>query len=430
MRTHVFGAASWLIGLFLLPSHSSGANHSGIASIISGPDAVATCALMADRRLACWGNDVAAPTPVDVAGQDVIAASLGWYFDCAIARGGTTYCWTGDVGVANANFYGQLGDGTTDDHYEPRPVTTGSGNFGSAISLAAGEQHVCAVRNDSSIWCWGSNNKGQIGNFNVGVGNKALQPVQVIVNDPMGSPPNPALLGLKSVTAGFEHTCALFTDNSASCWGGGWEGELGNGEFHIDHADSPQTVYIPNDMGTLVPLIFGGGQIAAGEYHTCGLIASSPANSVGCWGRNGHGQLGDGTLAPRSIAVAANDEFGPIKNALALSATYASTCVLLSDATVRCWGSDEQQELGRAAGGNNQLTGITITNTDGFPLGGILQLASGAYHVCALSVDGNIYCWGLNTSNELGPNASGDHSDLPVPVHVDAPIFFDNFEDD
>jgi alpha-tubulin suppressor-like RCC1 family protein len=222
----------------------------------------------------------------------------------------------------------------------------------------------------------------------------------------------------------------LFADNSAACWGGDYEGELGDGKVHIDHDDSPKTVVVPDDTGKPVALIFGGGQLAAGQYHTCGLISSSPANSVGCWGANGHGQLGDNTLSVRSIAVAANDEGGPITNAIGLSEGYATTCALLSDTTPRCWGSDEDNELGRGAAGSNQFTGITIINTDGFPLGGILQVASGANHECGLSVDGNVYCWGINSAHELGPNASGGNSDLPVAVTIDAPIFFDNFDDD
>jgi alpha-tubulin suppressor-like RCC1 family protein len=221
----------------------------------------------------------------------------------------------------------------------------------------------------------------------------------------------------------------LYDDNHATCWGYDSEGELGDGASGIDHEVSPQNVVIPDDSGTLVNLIFGGGQIAAGEFHVCGLISDSPTNSIGCWGYNSHGQLGDGSESTRNMAVASYDEKGQIKDALSVSAGYAFTCALLSDTTVRCWGSDVEDELGRAAAGSDSLTGITITNTDGFPLGGITQLITGTGHACGLSIDGNVYCWGDNAYGQLGV-ASPAKSDLPIAVRIDSPLFYDDFGDD
>jgi len=418
MRTSAAISASWLISLVLLPVHSSyAALHSGVASVFSGPTALQTCALMADERLTCWGNGEVGARTIDVGGQDVVSVSTGFNFGCAIVRNGTVYCW-------GVNDQGQLGDGTRTDHDVPAYVTTGL----PATSIAAGSEHACAALADSSVWCWGSNSHGQIGNFNVLTGDASLSAVQVLIQDPMGSPPNPPLLQVKSVVAGNANSCALFDDNHAACWGYGGDGELGNGQFP-GHAISPQSVIIPDDSGMLVNLIFGGGQIAAGGYHTCGLILNSPSNSIACWGWNKRGQLGDGSESSRSIAVASYDEKGQIKDATSISAGYAFTCALLSDKTVRCWGSDLEDELGRAAAGSDSLTGISITNTDGFPLGGITQLVTGTGHACGLSIDGNVYCWGDNGYYQLGA-ASPRKSELPIAVRIDAPIFFDNFQND
>jgi alpha-tubulin suppressor-like RCC1 family protein len=403
-------------------------SHSGITAIMSGPNAYQTCALLADKRIDCWGNGLDTAAPQDIAGQDVTAVALGDNFGCAIVGNGNVYCWGGTLTtLGTSNSSGQMGDGTTTPRFTAAPALTTDGrNFGAATSIAAGSDYACAVLTDSSLWCWGGSDHGQIGNFNIGVGNDVLRPIQVIVQDSSTTPPNPPLLHVKSVTAGYWTTCALFTDNHAACWGYGWDGELGTGEFHLDSVDSPLTVVVPNDKGDYVNLIFGGGQLAAGQYHTCGLIADSPLDSVACWGTNGHAQLGDGTTAARNIAVASTDEAGKITNAFAVSAGYAFTCAILADSTVRCWGSDHESELGQAAGGSNSATGIKIVNADNSPLNGITQLATGAYHACGLSMNGNVYCWGDNSYGQLGITSPNQNT-VPTAVPIDATLFFDNF---
>ncbi len=421
----------WLSWIWASVSvHSlSAAPHSGILSIVSGPNAVQTCALMVDKRLACWGNGSPTALPVDVAGQNVIAASLGYDFGCAIVASGYVYCWGGamDIPPDTSNSSGQMGDGTTTPRTTAGLVTTYLGAFGPAVAIAAGNEHVCAIDIDSGVWCWGSNEFGQIGNLTVGVGNKAVHPMQVLVRDDSTTPPNPPLLHIKQIVTGLGTSCGLFTDNHAACWGSGWDGELGNGEFHLYSIDSPQTVVVPSDSGT-VNLIFGGEQLVAGQYYLCGLVADSPLDSIACWGANGHGQLGDGTTDGRAFAVASNDESGKIKNAFDMAAGYAFSCAILADSTVRCWGSDQELELGATAAGSNSSIGIKIINDDGSALSGMTQLAAGAGHACGLAMDRSVHCWGDNSLGQLGVTTPAK-SAYPVKVQIDAPLFYANFDE-
>ncbi len=405
------------------------APHSGIVSILSGPNALQTCALMADKRLACWGNGSSVALPYDVAGKDVADASLGYNFGCAIAASGYVYCWGGamDISPATSNSSGQMGDGTTTPRETAALVTTYIGAFGPAVAIAAGNDHACAVDIDSAVWCWGSNAFGQIGNLTVGIGNNAVHPIQVLVRDDSTTPPNPVLLHIKQVVTGLRTTCGLFTDNHAACWGYGWDGELGNGEFHLYSIDSPQTVTIPSDSGD-VNLVFGGARLAAGQYHMCGLISDSPIDSIGCWGANGHGQLGDGSTDARSYAVASTDESGKIRNAFDFAAGFAFSCAIVADSTVRCWGSDQEWELGQSAGGSNASSGIKIINSDGSPFSGITQLVAGAFHACGLAMDRTVHCWGDNSFGQLGV-ATLTKSAYPLKVPIDAPVFYANFDE-
>lgn len=428
---HFSTGLRWLLWISLPASAHllSAAPHSGVLSIVSGPAAVQTCALMVDKRLACWGNDSSTPLPIDIAGEDVTSASLGYNFGCAIMANQYVYCWGGamDISPATSNSSGQMGDGTTTPRTTPALVTTYLGAFGYVVAIAAGNDYVCAIDIDSAVWCWGSNEFGQIGNLTVGIGNNAVHPMQVLVRDDSTTPPNPSLRNIKQVVTGLRTTCGLFTDNHAACWGYGWDGELGNGEFHLYSIDSPQTVTVPTDSGN-VNLVFGGARLVAGQYHMGGLISDSPLDSVAFWGANGHGQLGDGTTDGRSFAVASTDESGKIANAFDVTAGYAFSCALLADSSVRCWGSDDEGELGQAAAGSNSTRGIKIVNADSSSFTGITRLAGGAFHACGLASNGAVYCWGDNSHGQLG-TTTPSKSAYPLKVPIDAPIFFANFEE-
>jgi alpha-tubulin suppressor-like RCC1 family protein len=132
-------------------------------------------------------------------------------------------------------------------------------------SVALGEYHTCAVKTDGSLWCWGDNGYGQLGD---GTNTSRTTPVQITS-------------GVSSVALGFSHTCAIKQDGSLWCWGWNDYGQLGDGTN--------------TSKNTPVQIMSSGVVVVALEYaHTCAIKQDG---SLWCWGWNDYGQLGDGTNA-------------------------------------------------------------------------------------------------------------------------------------
>jgi alpha-tubulin suppressor-like RCC1 family protein len=176
------------------------------------------CSRVANGSLFCWGSNgqgqlgAASSTsystvPVAVAGlSNVAETSAGTSHSCARLADNTVRCWGG-------NFYGQLGDGTTTDRFAPAAI----GGLTNVVQIAAGGDSTCARQADGVVKCWGRNDSGQLGN---GLKTTSALPVTVT-----GLGPNAA-----KVATGKNHTCALLTDGSVYCWGWNWYGQIGNGQ--------------------------------------------------------------------------------------------------------------------------------------------------------------------------------------------------------
>lgn len=287
-----------------------------------------TCAVV-NQALYCWGNNVngqlgdgsttsrATPGPVTNLTSGVISVAAGRDHTCAIANSlgaGDVYCW-------GWNSEGQLGNGTTDPSYTPRMV------MGSAISVAAGDEHTCAVDSSNRLYCWGYNGSGQLGN---GSETSSLSRVQVT-----------SVLGATAVTAGFFHTCAIIS-GGALCWGNNRLGQLG-----VDTAEYHST------PAQVVGLTSGVTSIAtAGEGHTCAVVKGS----VQCWGSNSYMQLGNGltTTSPRPVQVT-----GLTSGATAVATGLTHSCAIVNGG-VQCWGWNSSGQLGDGTT-TNRPTPVTVT---------------------------------------------------------------------
>jgi alpha-tubulin suppressor-like RCC1 family protein len=286
--------------------------------------------------------------------------------------------------------HGAVGCGTTvaaDQHVTTRPqrATCDAGAIEvpvDYIDVVSGDSHSCGLREDWTVWCWGFNFYGQLGD---GTQNSSETPVQVV-----------GLNTVTTVTAGRFHTCATQSGGVVRCWGYNNAGQLGDGTT----TDSPVPVTVTG--------LVGAGSIAAGESHTCARVGDETAGyGVRCWGLNSSGQLGDGTTQDRLAPVAVIG----LPSVHAVVAGLKHTCVEGVAGGVSCWGENSDGQLG------NGSTISSATPVPVFDPGLVDEVAAGGRSSCAvMSADLTVQCWGSNSLGQLGNGTSGSIATTPVPV--------------
>jgi alpha-tubulin suppressor-like RCC1 family protein len=340
---------------------------SGVAAIAAG--SYHTCALTAGGGVKCWGDNTygqlgngkfgyhLAPVDVSGLGSGVAAIGAGADHTCALTVSGGVKCW-GD------NAYGQLGDGTTTQRTTPVEV---SGLTSGVATIATSWEHTCALTAGGGVKCWGANWDGQLGD---GTTTDRHTPVDV----------SGLSSGVAAIAAGYEHTCALTTGGGVKCWGNNWYGQLGDG------TTTGRTT--PVEVSGLSS---GGAAIATGGFHTCALTASG---GVKCWGWNLYGQLGDGTTTDRTTPVEAS---GLSSGGAAIATGGFHTCALTASGGVKCWGANWYGQLG-----DGTITQRTMPVDVSGLSSGVVAIAAGYYHTCALTAGGGVKCWGRNSYGQLG----------------------------
>ena len=271
------------------------------------------------------------------------------------------------------------------------------------VNITAGAAHTCALLDDDSVKCWGSNTSGQLGLGDTSNRGGAA--------NEMGNSLPEVDLGTgrtaKHVTAGGYHTCTILDDDSVKCWGSNTSGQLGIG-------DSSNRGDAANEMGDNLPAVdLGTNRIAkhvtAGGQHTCALLDD---DSVKCWGYTGNGQLGLGDTSNRGGA--ANQmgdnlpevDLGTSRTAKHVTADVAHTCALLDDDSVKCWGASGSGQLGLGDTSNrgraaNEM-GDNLPEVD-LGTGRIAKhVTAGGQHTCAILDDDSVKCWGGSGSGQLG----------------------------
>lgn len=179
-----------------------------------------------------------------------------------------------------------------------------------------------------------------------------------------------------SIDAGYRFTC-IVQDGGVQCWGRNSNGELGDGST----TDRSRAVTVLTSASPSTPLT-GVTAIASGRLHACALTS---AGGVKCWGYNNFGQLGDGTTTNRNVAT---DVSGLTSGVAAIAAGQNHTCARLTVGTVKCWGSNNQGQLGTG----NQADSSTPVSVSS--IAGAVLIAAGQQHTCASTSDGAMKCWG------------------------------------
>ncbi len=201
-----------------------------------------------------------------------------------------------------------------------------------------------------------------------------------------------------------DSTCALTSLGVVKCWGYNYSGQLG--DFTTFDQRTPVDV---------VRLDSPIAAITAGLGHTCALTT---AGGIKCWGGNSYGQLGDGTRTVRLVPV---DVTGLTSGVTAISAsTSTHTCAVLADGGVKCWGRNDNRQLGTDTPQEFHIDHSAVpVDVDG-PLGNMTSVTTGDSHTCALSAEGAAICWGSNLSGQLGTGSAG--SLTPVDVLTSHPF--------
>jgi alpha-tubulin suppressor-like RCC1 family protein len=302
--------------------------------------------------------------------------SAGQVDSCAVVADGSARCW-------GRNDFGQLGNGTTTDSLAPLVVS----GLANVAAIDAGSSHSCAVLGNGTVKCWGSNNFGQLGN-----GGTTDSHTPVLVT------------GLGNVVAveasNGSHTCALLSNGTVKCWGHNSFGELGNGT----------TTNAPTSTPVSVSGLTGAVAISVGGEFSCAALANGTAK---CWGLNSSGQLGNNSLVDSSTPVVVGGTTTPLANVVAVSAgNGAHACAALSNGTAKCWGRNDEGQLG-----NGTLVDSSTPLAVSGGLTGVVAISAGGIHSCAMLSNGTAKCWGRNAEGQLG-SGNGNFTDSKVPVIV------------
>ncbi len=343
---------------------------------------------MGDEELYCWGRDFSGElglgtpagnnnTPVEMSTVEQPEVIRGGRENgCMVADDGTLWCW-------GLNTEGKLGTG--DPNRRPFPAQVGEDDNWVYVSTSmtagtsASFSHTCGLKDDGTIWCWGSGNS-----FRLGLGNLASHwtPQRV---DATGE------ADWWAISAGGTHTCAIRGEGELYCWGNNVYGQTGLGSG----ASTPQRV--GDDLWKAV---------TAGYRHTCGI---QDDDTLWCWGHGG-GRLG---LEETTTNQSFPQPVGPDEEWVwtAVTSLFDHTCALQDDQTLWCWG----------LGGNGRLgLGNTSTATTPQQLPGVwIDVAAGGAHTCGVQVGGTAYCWGSSSSGQVGAGSFAGTNTEPVALAGD-----------
>ncbi|NDD53597.1 RCC1 repeat-containing protein [bacterium] len=420
-------------------------NLSDVVGIFSGGIYASTFAVKSDGSVWSWGrNDygmlgygqlptmTGTPTKIkEPSNQKIKKIEVGGEFVLSLSNRGTVNSW-------GRNEFGQLGTGVTQNDVPGFPGTFDSGSkmfgrskpgfvsgYNGAQLISGGLFHTAALRKDGTVWTWGRNNFGQLGDS---------------TNIDKNSPIKTTLSSVSSLSAGNNHTMAVKSDGTLWAWGLNASGQLGDatntnrnsptqisgfsgaslvacGADHSLVLKTNGTVWASglNDYGQLgdnttnnsnsfqqVPDFSNATKLAVGQKHS---VALKSDGTVWAWGRNNFGQLGNGSSSDSYVPV----QVGGLSGVREISSSLNHTLALKSDGTVWAWGKNDYGQLGD----NTKIDRSSTVQVLG--ISDIISVAAGDNHSLALKKDGTVWAWGFNENGQLGNNSLQD-SLMPVQV--------------
>lgn len=318
-------------------------------------------------KAVCSGVEATAEIVITASETTVpkVKIAAGYHHTLAINTDGTVWAW----GINNL---GQLGDGTNANKTEPVQVE----GLTNVVQVAAGYNHSLALKSDGTVWAWGYNSSGQLGD---GTTARRITPVQVS-----------GLSDIIHISSGMYHGLALKADGTVWAWGCNNYGQLGLG------ATGNKTT--PVLVRGLTDVI----QIAGGYYHSLALKADG---TVWAWGYNSYGQLGDGTTIMRREPVSVIG----VESVKTITSGYYHNVAILIDGSVWAWGVNSSGHLGD---GTVFSEGVPVRVLG---LSDIKHTDLGCNHSLAAGFDGTLWVWGYNGDGQLG---DGTKINKYTPVHT------------
>ena len=338
-----------------------------------------TCAIAVNNIIWCWGDnqfsqlgsavfpDTESLIPIQTTSlpgsRIAYRIVAGANHTCVLATDGTVWCW-------GQNGNGNLGDGSLVIQGDPVQAVLG----GIATAISAGGSTTCAVLSDNRWQCWGRNNRGQLGNSTWGT---------AAVTTPVYTSFIPAWFTIAKIEIGGTHSCAISVLGIAWCWGQFSDGRLGT--------TASSDALTPTATASL-----GGtaSEVAAGGAYTCALLTNG---NISCFGSNNMGQLGQ-TPTPSPAANPTPTVVTFAATASHITAGGQFTCVLLSTGVVHCFGDNASGQLGSGSSGSARETPGVVTGLTGT----VVDVVAGASHACAVMSTGQVRCWGKNDLGQLG----------------------------
>jgi cysteine-rich repeat protein len=342
-----------------------------------------TCIISNKNEVKCWGdnasgqlgqgstsdlgdgaNEMGEDLAVIDLGTDLVAQDIdvGARHSCALLDTGDIKCWgrntSGELGLGDTS---SRGDAANEMGTNLTAVPLGR----DATAIALGGAHTCALLDNATVKCWGANASGQLGQGNT-----------TTLGDGAGEVAGLSAISLGTgrtalqITAGNAHSCALLDNHTVKCWGANASGQLGQGS--TDNLGDGA-----NEMGdNLTAISLGTGRtataIVAGDDYTCALLDNA---TVKCWGDNTSGQLGQGSTA--NLGDGANEmgdnltaiSLGTGRTAVSIGAGGFTSCAVLDNDTVKCWGENAHGQLGQEStadkgdGANEMGNNLTAIDT-------------------------------------------------------------------